>query len=286
MRFNIYHQPLCGNVQSEFYNLYKQASGWLRLLARSEIRIKILTSLNDGSKNLGELREVLDLSSSTILHSMRDMEIEGLIENTNAGYTLTNVGRIQAILLHDLIKAIAVLSKDKDFWLTHDLSGIPDHLLKRFWELSDCEIMMATPDDLLKPFSKYTQQIMKAKEMKGVSPVFHPDFPNVMNILLNKKTDVELIITRKVATKIMGAHRGLLENSTAEPNFRLWVTDEDLNVNFTVTESAFSMGLFRNDGIFDISIDLFAYASDALNWGRDLFEYYRKRSQIVKIDDI
>ncbi|MDY6964611.1 MAG: winged helix-turn-helix domain-containing protein [Halobacteriota archaeon] len=266
---------------SKFYGIYENASMWLRLIARSEIRIKILVSLSKGSKNLGELRELLNLSSSTILHAMRNMEVEGFIENSVEGYTLTNIGKIQAILINNLIKAIAVLEKDKDFWLTHDLSAIPDHLLRRIGELDDLVAVKGNAWDVLKPHYNLIQLLMKAGEVKSVSPVFHSDYPEIIETLVNNKADVELILTDKVMAKILESSRDILERMISEPNFRLWVIDEDVKVAITVTDSALSLGLFRDDETYDISTDLISHTDDALNWGRDLFEYYRLRSKKI-----
>ncbi|MDY6964609.1 MAG: winged helix-turn-helix domain-containing protein [Halobacteriota archaeon] len=273
-------------MQAEFYDFYEKASDWLRLLARSEIRIKILANLNEGVKNLGELREVLDLSSSTILHGMRGMELEALIENTATGYALTNIGKIQTILINDLIKSIAVLSKDRDFWLNHDISGIPEHLLKRIGELNDYEFVRSTPEDLLKTMSNYLYLVMKAKEVKGVSVVFAPQFPSVFKKLVKEKADVQLILTREVMAKTLETSRGILESLIPKPNFRLWEIDEEVKVAFSVTDSFLSFGLLRNDGTYDFDADLIAHDNEALNWARDLFEYYRKRSKMIGLDDI
>ncbi|MDY6964613.1 MAG: winged helix-turn-helix domain-containing protein [Halobacteriota archaeon] len=270
----------------EFDEVYEKASDWLRLLARSEIRVKVLLILNEGTKKLGQLREMLDLSSSTILHAMRGMEVEGLIEHTEIGYTLSNVGKIQAILVNDMIKTIAVLSKDKDFWLTHDLSGIPEYLLKRIGELNGCEVVVATPEDILKIFSSYFQMITSAKEMRSLTSIFHPDFPDAVKALVKRRANVELILTRNVMEKMIETDRDILESLIPEANFGLWLIDEEVKETFTITDSALSLGFYRHDGAYDVATDLIARGDVALNWGRDLFEYYRKRAKMIGLDDI
>ncbi|MDY6964610.1 MAG: winged helix-turn-helix domain-containing protein [Halobacteriota archaeon] len=279
-------------MKSEFcdiYDIYEESSDWLRFLLRSKIRIKILSVLNEDPKNLGELRKLLNLSSSTILQGMVEMEAEDLVENTEEGYALTNIGKIQKILIKDLLKSIVVISKDKDFWLNHDISGIPEHLLRRIGELGDCEIVGSAPDDLLKTFSNFIQIVMNAKEMKGVSPIYSPDYPNMVKTLVSKKADVDLVLSRKVLNKILETNQDDLEvlrKIISEKYLRLLVIDEDVKEAFTITDSALSFGLFRKNGAFDTTADLIAHGDEACNWGRELFEYYRDRSRTIGIDDI
>lgn len=243
-------------------------------------------ALNEGGKNLNQLRDEIGLTSSAILHSMRNMGIENLILKTKEGYFLTNIGKSQAILLNGLINSMSALSKTEDFWLNHDISGIPEVLLREIGDLRDCEVVKATPDDLLKTFSNYMRLVTRAKEIKCVSSIFYPEFPNMVKTLVNRKSDVELVLTRNVVDKVMEKHLSILKNLIYESNFELWVIDEEVKVAFTITESALSFALFLNDGTYDVSTDLIAYGTDAVDWGRKLFEYYRKRAKKIGPEDI
>lgn len=274
-------------MQSEFHSIYEKSSDWLRLLARSEIRIKILMILNDDSMKLGQLRNNLNLTSSTILHAMKDMDDEGLIENTDEGYALTNIGRIQAILISDLIKTITVLTKNKDFWLSHDISGIPEHLLKGLGDLSGCDAVLGGKADILKPHLNFIKVLMGAKVVRGVSPIFYHEYPNIIEKLVKNNANVETIVTNEILSILNnGEYKSRLESLLNEKNFLLWVIDEEVKVAFTVTDSVLSFGLFRDDGAYDLTTDLISQKKDAIKWGNELFEYYRKRSNRVKSEDI
>ena len=273
-------------VRAGFSDHHKKALDKIRLFTGSEIRVKVLMDLNEGSKDLPQLKRSLGHDSSTIIHAMKDMKVENLIEVTKEGYALTNIGKTEVILLNHLLRSVSTLSKNEEFWLTHDLSGIPDHLLRRIGDLSNCEILVSPSDDLLSVFSNYFQIVMKAKGMKGVSPIFHPDLPNLVKTLVDVKADVELVLTQKVIKKATKTCQHKFKKMISESNFRLWMIDEDVKVAFTVTDSALSFGLFSNDGRYDMGTDLVAYNDDAIRWGRDLFEYYRMRAREVNPDDI
>ncbi|MDY6959901.1 MAG: winged helix-turn-helix domain-containing protein, partial [Halobacteriota archaeon] len=235
------------SVQSEFYSIYEKSSDWLRLLARSEIRIKLLMILNEENMKLAQLRDYLNLTSSTILHAMKDMEDEELLENTDEGYALTNIGKIQALMISDLIKTITVLTKNKDFWLTHDISGIPDHLLKRLGDLSDCEVVKSTTTDLFKPHSNFIEILSESKSVKGVSPIYHPDYPKTIKNLLDNNASVQLIFNQEILDTFIESDKNLAEEISNKKNCGLWLFNK-LSEAFTVTDRSLSIGLFNADG--------------------------------------
>ena len=67
------------------------------------------------------------------------------------------------------------------------------------------------------------------------------------------------------------------------PNFSVWVTTEKLRVGLTITDKYLSLGLFKKDtNLYDSSSDLFSSDRLAVEWGEDLFRYYKERS--TKLD--
>ncbi|HUT38733.1 MAG TPA: transcriptional regulator FilR1 domain-containing protein, partial [Methanoregula sp.] len=67
------------------------------------------------------------------------------------------------------------------------------------------------------------------------------------------------------------------------PNFSVWVTGEKLRVGLTVTDKYLSLGLFKKDtDIYDSSSDIFSNEPRAVEWGENLFGYYKERS--TKLD--
>lgn len=277
-------------MEPDLYDTYEKASNWLRLISRSEIRIKMLMTLNGGPKDLSQLREQLNLSSSTIIHAIGDMGAEGIIgRSPEQGYILTNIGNVQAVLVNDLINVLGVLSKNSEFWLTHDISGIPNHLLKRIGDLGDCDVVRSSPDDVLEVFSNYTTLITSAKEIKGVSPFFQPNLPKMMEALVHSGANVKLVLAKEVFFKVMETNQDRLKalnGFLSEGVLELWVIDSDLKVALTVTDSALSFGLFNCEGTYDALTDLVSYGDKALNWGRELFEYYRILSKKITPEEM
>src|SRR3972149_8584971 len=94
-----------------------------RLAVCSDLRRNLLFSLFEGNKSLSKLRDGLKISSTTAIHSLRDLEKGNLtFQDKNKNYSLTNIGRIIAMKLIDFSNAAEVLKKQEKFWLEHDLS--------------------------------------------------------------------------------------------------------------------------------------------------------------------
>jgi len=256
----------------------------LRLAICSELRRGILISLREEKKAVIELRTELEISSTNSIHALRELEKNNLVFQDEArNYALTKIGEIIALKLSDFIDAIKVLKKHEDFWLTHDLSGIPPHLLEKIGWLKDSTIIETTTIDTLKVYTAFVDILKNAKEIKGVTSMFVPEFQLLLKELtLEKNVDVKLILTKKI---VEGMDKEILKRIFADKSskLKLYIMKENMKVAFTVTDYLISFGLFHIDGTYDWNKDLISYDKEAIEWGRELFEWYRKRAERVLI---
>jgi len=169
-------------------NKSERMQNTLRLAACSDLRRNLLISLKEGKKPLSELRVELEVSSTTAIHALRELEKNNLVfQDVDKDYALTKIGEIVALKLSDFIAAIEVLKKHEVFWLTHDLSGIPPQLLEKIGWLRDSTLAEDTSTDIFKVHLNFVNLLKKAKEIKGVSSIFVPDYPLLFGDLINKK---------------------------------------------------------------------------------------------------
>lgn len=253
-----------------------------RLAVCSDLRRNILISMYEGEKSLGDLRDELKISSTTAIHALRELEKVGLtFQGLNRNYALTNIGRITTLKLVDFSDATEVLKKHERFWLEHDLSGIPEHMMERIGWLRDSTLIEAQPTDIFKVYSTYVELLKKAKEVRGVTSMFVPEYSIIFkNIILMKKTNTKLVVTEEVLNKI--DQEILKEIQTNESlEFELYILKENIKVGFTVTDYFLSLGLFNFDGSYDWNRDLISYNEKAIAWGYELFEDYIQKSDRV-----
>lgn len=257
------------------------AEDLLKGFTRSAIRTKVLLSLRDGELTAGDLERSLGTRASTILHTVKDMIEAGTVVRTLRGYRLTNAGRIQALMLSRLLSAIVVLENYRDFWMTHDISAIPDDLLVDIGLLRDGEIVSGDPAAILRTQQIFVSQLISSRSIYGVSPIIIPEYPTAIDTAVKNGAHVELVLTAPIVEIVVRDYREILENLLKKENFELYRLDADVRAAFTVIDSSLSLGLFRLDGGYDIGQDLICTGPGAREWGMRLFMHHKKRAERV-----
>jgi len=257
------------------------AEAKLKSFTRSAVRTKVMLCLMSGEKEVGELEEEIGLRSSTILHSIKEMIEASLIKRTGEGYALTNIGKIQALLLNELVSTIVALDLHQEFWLTHVLSGIPTKLLVKIGKIVTSEILRGSPEAVLRTQEFFISELQRSKEIHGVSPIIIPGYAEAVAVAVENGANVDLVLTEDILNIVLKEYPEVIKGLLAHDNFKLYCLKSRTTPAFTVTDSLFSLGLFRLDGEYDPVQDLNCVGEDAREWGMELFEYYRNMSEQI-----
>jgi predicted transcriptional regulator len=271
-------------MKDNAFELLDEVQDNLKFLAISGVRAKIMITLQEGPKNLSELRELIDLRSSTILHGMNELEKRKIVQKTGDRYSLTTTGKILTLNFADLVKSVIVTKRFEKLWEGHNIEGIPDDLMLRIGSLMNADLIQSEPTDIYKPHMNYTQLLSRSNKFRGVSPLFHSDFKDEMIEMVSRGVDTQLIVTESIMNKLYelaAQDPETFTNLTSQENFELWITDENVRIGFTVTDQFISLGLAFEDGSYDYSMDLVSDDLDAIIWGERLFEYYREKSKKI-----
>jgi predicted transcriptional regulator len=245
---------------------------------KSELKVAILASLLDGGKSLSELRSLLNTRETTILHILKGFENMSLTAKSHGVYGLTSLGLIEANIAKECCAAADVVGDFRDFWLNHDVSGIPVCFMLRLGELKDSIVVRAESSEIGKVHETFMQVLLSSKKVQGLSPIFHPDYVSAFRSLLNQGNPVDLVLTSDVLDKTLGsADSKLLEQYILNEQLRIFVAG-DLRIALTVTENSFSLGLFGLDGKYDYSTDLVSLSPRAVAWGEELFRRAKEMS--------
>ncbi len=271
----------------DILNYYEDIKEDLKFQGMSHVRIKIMICLCRGSKKTKDLRKFIGIPSSTILHAITELEKQNFISRKGDDFFLTETGEITVLKLIDTIKTLVSLKKFQKLWLNHEIEAIPRELLTKIGYLSSSELIEAESDDMLKTHGIHIQVILNSKEIKGVSPIFYPDYTETFNNILNKNAEVELILTEDVLKKTIQSQSPEdlkeLKRLIWEEKLKLWEIKEDIKVAFTVTDKTMTLGLFSTSGKYDSTRLLKSDDENALKWGNELFDYYLKRAQKVNL---
>lgn len=179
------------------------------------------------------------------------------------------------------------LSKDnRELWFDHQ-DVIPVDLLAQIRNLSNSKFIEAEYNDLSKTHVTHIHVMSNAREIKGVSSIFHLDYIKTFNKLLEEGADVKLILTEPVLKKTIDLYGsenlGYVKKLISENQLEIWEIKEDVKVALTVTDKNMTLGLFVN-GIYDTTKLLLSEHEDAIQWGNKLFNYYLKRAQKVDLE--
>jgi predicted transcriptional regulator len=265
---------------------YDLAEDQIKAFTRSSIRAKIMLCLKESPKTAAEMERLLGTRATTILHAIKEMNDADIVERTSSRYALTNIGYIQACILDDLVSCIAALEEHRDFWLTHDISGIPANLQKGIGQLAQSEIVMSDPSAILKTVEYFLAELNRSQEIYGVSPIIIPGYSETVASAVKRGASVHLILTDAILKIVVAQHKELLKELLMLENFHLYCIGNGIKVAFTVTDTILDFGLFRKEGGYDLGADLICIGESAITWGKELFTYYRSLSKCIENIDM
>jgi predicted transcriptional regulator len=251
-----------------------------RLVVCSDLRKEIIFTLYESQKSLGDIRDSLKISATTAIHALKELEKGNLtFQDKNKNYCLTNIGRIIAMKMLDFSNSAEVLNKHEKFWMEHDLSGIPEFFFDKIGSLKDSLVLKDTDTDIFKVHTNFINLLKNAKEIKGVSSIYVPEFVSLFEELNHRNVDIQLVLTTEVLGKIDMTLLNKIDKNKS--NVKLFVMDKNIKAAITVTDSFFSLGLFRMDGTYDYSNDLVSQSQQAIAMGKEIFNHYVKLSKRI-----
>ena len=254
--------------------LNKEFKG-VKYILTSSMRAKLLLALYEIPKNLDELRTELKKPSATILHGLKELEGINLVRKAQKLYELTSNGYLLTTNMIKLIENWYSLSKSEAFWDNHDLSDIPDEVIKNIYLLKDAEYINSTTSDLSIAFNRYIKLISKEKKLEIILPIYSENhFKHIIDLLNKDKIEeLKLIVSDEIYDSINKNElfkKELLENKKVNLN----IINKNLKIFLTYSEEFMSLTLFFKDGHYDDSQILIGRNKNALKWAEYLLKYY------------
>lgn len=266
---------------------YESVKDDIKFITASVVRTKIILSLNKSDKCLNDFKNELNLQSSSILRALKTLENESMIFKRGDKYFLSEFGKIIALKLDNFFKSVHAITKCEKMWLDHCIKGIPPFLIKNVGCLNNSFIVESTPTDIIKPHTYYVEIVSKCNKIRTVSSIFYHPYLDLYKERFESEAEVEIILTPllfDVVRKAVPSDR--LKEIISSNYFKLLEIDEDVSIQFTVTEKFICIGLFSNEGLYDATMNLISYDTDAIRWGNELFGHYSRKSQSIDLNNI
>jgi len=263
-------------ASEDIFKLYDEIKDDLKFITSSDIRVKIIISLKDGQKKLGDLKDEVHMRSSSILHSMSQLESRNLIIREFQSYSLSQPGEMIAIILVDMINSFSLMKKHEDFWLNHEINEIPEDFLDKIDCLGDFKVIIYPFTDSLNQ-SILKKLFLKSKVIKGIlSPLIIQDEFEVVD----EKEDINLILANTTLNEAIEVKFENLKNSTTIEKIKFWKI-KDLKLALIVTDKFLLFNLPPLQKQDSISY-LMSETEESIEWGNNLFNHYLSQAEEVK----
>jgi predicted transcriptional regulator len=257
----------------------------INLLFRSDKRRKILFFLKDGPKNIEEITGFLGSSCTAVLPRIKRLTEKGLVKQEGKNYRLSTVGLIVTEKMVPLLGTFEVFEDNFDYWVQRDLTGIPSFLLLKLEMLARCKVIEPQLNRMFEPPEEFINSLKRSMEIMYFSSFFQPCFSGFDQDFLKKKATSTFIFTKNFFERIFSPQPGEAEDLLLPKSSNLYIYDGISSVvSLTVTERFMALLLLNKKGKLDQKF-LISYESEAIEWGKEFFMYYRRLSENLSGDE-
>ncbi len=244
----------------------------------SEKRKGVLLSLREGAKEMETLLRSLNTTRQALLPQIRILEEHYLVSHDRDTYELTTIGKLVVDDMFPLLGVVGVFDIDIDYWGTHDLAFIPPHLLKRIDELGECRIMSPSTEKMYEAHHEFNQESKKQKSQFSITTFFYPNFSDIFSELLSNDVDMYVIVSQSLFDKLRTDSYTNLKRLIADKLVRFYVYPGKMEfLSFVFNQSTVMMSPLKINNEFD-NRHVLCRNPDAVEWAKELFEYYLKDS--------
>ncbi len=248
----------------------------------SEKRKDLLLFLKEGPKSISEIKESLNVGLVAILPQMKKLRENSLILKTGDIYSLSPLGIAIAGRMKPMVDVLNLFGSNYEFWTNHAVEAIPDPLRKRIGELVNCTF--SEPPDrtrLFEPHREFVENLIISKKISGIASIFHPLYPSLFLNFAKNGVDVSLLVTRPIYERLKEDYRAEMSEFLKFENASFYVYDKKIELAYAVTDIFLSLTLPFSDGTYDHKEDVLCFDPVAIQWGEDLFAYYRNISDKI-----
>lgn len=241
---------------------------------RSQKRRDLLLLLGEEPRTMEEIKTLLDVSPTAILPQIKRLTDSDLVIQKNGSYELTDMGDQVFKRVKSLVNVLILLERD-NYWIEHDLSGIPPYLLNKIGDLKDCKLVEPDPSQIFEPSTELLEFFSSSRYLMVFSSFYRPEFLPLYTRLARLESDVTLIFTESVLEKIMQNYEKKIRKFTTLQNTELFVCNDGVKLaELMVSDRGMMVSLFDSNGRFYYDY-MSCSESEAINWAKELFEFYK-----------
>jgi predicted transcriptional regulator len=228
-----------------------------------------------------EIKILLDVSPMAILPQIKRLTDSDLVAQKDGSYELTDLGFQVFKKVQSLVNVLILLEKD-NYWLEHDLSGIPQYLIDRIGDMKDFSPVKPDPIQIFEPNTELLNFFSSSRYLMLFSSFYRPEFLSLYSKLGSMRSEVTLIFTESVLEKILYNHESSMRKFVSLQNTELFVCNDGAKlVELIISDRGMMASLFDSNGRFYHDY-IYCSGSQAINWATELFEFYKSRAWQVE----
>ena len=257
----------------------------LELIFLSDKRKQLLLFLKNGPKNMDEIREALQVTSTAILPQIKKLKEKSLVIQEDKNYTLSRIGKVLVEKMQPLVSVIDVFEDNFEYWVERDLHGIPPSFRKRIGELGNCKLIQPDLDRMFELDPEIVENLFESKYILECIAYFDPSLIFICQKLAKNGAEFSFLMSEPVFQRYSKDYLEDFRNLLAFENMKFFLYSGELRIaNLTVTDKFFLISLFpKNQKHFDRE-SLISYEPSALIFGNELFnELLRSSTRITRM---
>lgn len=193
-------------------------------------------------------------------------------------YHLTPMAKTIVKNFKPFVNTINVFDQYGEWWALHDLSSIPEELLYRIGEINNYFIIEDDPSDTNRTRAEFFNIVNHSKCFFGVSCVFLQTLPELFITAVKNSTPITIVVTDQIYSILKNDYNKEIKQFINNDNAELYVSNDNIKVSHVVSDDCLFFSLCYKNGKFDLQSNLVSNDPSSIKWGKDLFEYYRRRS--------
>lgn len=251
----------------------------LNLILFSGRRKEILLLLKEKPRDIDEIKKLLNVNANSIQLHMKKIKESGLITQKNKIYSLSEIGEIIIENMQPMLSMAELLGENTEYWMSHDLSSIPEFLLERIGELEHCKLLEPDAEHLFETPKVLRDSILNSREILTFVTYFHPQAPSIYAELAENGSEIVLCMTESVAQRLFLNNRTEAEKLFRTGNCRLFISREPATIpSLIITDKLVAFKLFEDNGKLRDQLVL-SFGERALCWGKELFRHYLEAAE-------
>lgn len=251
----------------------------------SEKRKDTLLILQAGPRDMETILCILKTNRHSLLPQIKILKEGHLVKHHKDTYELTTIGKLIVDEMRTLVDTISVLDTDIDYWGNRKLNFLPPYLLKRIRYLEKCKVInpsiqniYALPEQIYGAFTSFQETSSCSNSFTAVTSFFYPNYYDIFKEMLQKDVKIDLIITQSLHNKRKASEHDHITDLLKNELFDLYIYPEDIDfVSFAYDDHHLLLRLLNKNGEYDYKY-MICNDQKALQWGKDLYEYYSKDS--------